>query len=228
MKRCKMRSSAFISHEAALAMAWLAGSLLLTGCATETVFRPTATSSAQGDQAFNVSGRISVNMDGKGSVGQFDWAHRLNDDLLSVNSPLGTTVARLQRDPAGVSLQADGKTWQATDVESLTQDVLGWTLPLGNLVWWIRGLPAPDAPYQFAADGSLAQLDHPLCQRCRRTSLYPKRVDMQRDRLTAPAAAKLALKLDRFPDSLLHEPNIPFLSGPGQTQPAAAYRRQAR
>jgi outer membrane lipoprotein LolB len=82
-------------------------------------------------------------MDGKGSVGQFDWAHRLNDDLLSVNSPLGTTVARLQRDPAGVSLQADGKTWQATDVESLTQDVLGWTLPLGNLVWWIRGLPAP-------------------------------------------------------------------------------------
>jgi outer membrane lipoprotein LolB len=125
-----------------LALMWLAGSLLLTGCATETVFRPAASaSSAPRDQAFNVSGRISVNMDGKGSVGQFDWAHQPDADQLSVNSPLGTTVARLQRDPAGVSLQADGKTWQATDVESLTQDVLGWTL-LGNLVWWIRGLPA--------------------------------------------------------------------------------------
>jgi outer membrane lipoprotein LolB len=158
-----------------ITMAWLAGSLLLTGCASETVFRPTATSSsARQDQPFNVSGRISVNMDGKGSVGQFDWTHRLNDDLLSVNSPLGTTVARLQRNAAGVSLQADGKTWQASDVESLTQNVLGWTLPLGNLVWWIRGLPAPDAPYhcrgrQFGP----ARLDHPF--RHALTLSYPKR-----------------------------------------------------
>jgi hypothetical protein len=45
---CKMRSSAFISHEARLALAWLAGSLLLTGCASETVFRPTARVVRQG------------------------------------------------------------------------------------------------------------------------------------------------------------------------------------
>jgi outer membrane lipoprotein LolB len=93
-------------------------------------------------------------------------------------------VARLQRDPAGVSLQADGKTWQATDVESLTQDVLGWTLPLGNLVWWIRGLPGCPLSVCRGRQFGPAGLDHPLCQRCRRTSLYPKRVDMQRDRLT--------------------------------------------
>ncbi|WP_199102124.1 lipoprotein insertase outer membrane protein LolB [Aquitalea sp. ASV11] len=170
-----------------LALMWLVSSLLLTGCATETVFRPAAsTSSTARDQAFNVSGRISVNMDGKGSVGQFDWAHQPDADQLSVNSPLGTTVARLQRNPAGVSLQADGKTWQATDVESLTQDVLGWTLPLGNLVWWIRGLPAPDAPYQFSADGSLAQQGWTIrfVSDADVPSLYPKRVDMQRDRLT--------------------------------------------
>lgn len=170
-----------------LALAWLAGTLLLTGCATETVFRPdTSASTTARDQAFNVSGRISVNMDGKGSVGQFDWTHRLNDDLLSVNSPLGTTVARLQRNAAGVSLQADGKTWQATDVESLTQNVLGWTLPLGNLVWWIRGLPAPDAPYQLAEDGSLAQQGWTIrfVSDADTPSPYPKRVDMQRDRLT--------------------------------------------
>ena len=147
-----------------LALAWLAGSLLLTGCATETVFRPgVAASSAPRDQAFNVSGRISVNMDGKGSVGQFDWAHQPDADQLSVN-----------------------KRWQATDVESLTQDVLGWTLPLGNLVWWIRGLPAPDAPYQFSADGSLAQQGWTIrfVSDADVPSLYPKRVDMQRDRLT--------------------------------------------
>lgn len=170
-----------------LAMAWLAGSLLLTGCASESVFRPSAASTAnRQDIPFNVSGRISVNMDGKGSVGQFDWAHRATDDLLSVNSPLGSTVARLQRDASGVSLQADGKTWQAADVESLTQEVLGWTLPLGNLVWWIRGLPAPDEPYRFADDGSLTQQGWTIrfVSDADVPSPYPKRVDMQRDRLT--------------------------------------------
>ena len=170
-----------------LVLAWLASTLLLTGCATEAVFRPDTNASATArDQPFNVSGRISVNMDGKGSVGQFDWAHQPDADQLSVNSPLGTTVARLQRDASGVSLQADGKTWQADDVESLTQNVLGWTLPLGNLVWWIRGQPAPDTPYQLAADGSLTQQGWIIrfVSDADVPSLYPKRVDMQRDRLT--------------------------------------------
>ncbi|WP_239688680.1 lipoprotein insertase outer membrane protein LolB [Aquitalea magnusonii] len=139
-----------------LLVAVLAGSLLLAGCATETVFRPAGSaSSAVQDRPFTVSGRISINMDGKGSVGQFDWSHQPQADQLSVNSPLGSTMAQLRRDASGVTLLADGKSWQAANVEDLTHDVLGWTLPLGNLVWWIRGLPAPDAPYQFASDGSL-------------------------------------------------------------------------
>lgn len=165
----------------------LASSLLLAACANEAVFRPApSASAAQQDSPFNVSGRISVNMDGKGSVGQFDWAHRADEDQLSVNSPLGSTVARLQRDASGVSLQADGKTWQAADVESLTHDVLGWTLPLGNLVWWIRGLPAPGEPYRFAADGSLEQQGWLIrfVSDADVPSAYPKRVEMQRDKLT--------------------------------------------
>jgi outer membrane lipoprotein LolB len=64
--------------------------------------------------------------------------------------------------------------------------VLGWTLPLGNLVWWIRGLPAPDEPYRFADDGSLTQQGWTIrfVSDADVPSPYPKRVDMQRDRLT--------------------------------------------
>ena len=108
----------------------LAGSLLLAGCATETVFRPAGTvSAAAQDRPFTVSGRISVNMDGKGSVGQFDWAHQPQADLLSVNSPLGSTVAQLRRDATGVTLLADGKSWQAANVEDLTTGLLNGKRP---------------------------------------------------------------------------------------------------
>ncbi|MBV8680037.1 MAG: outer membrane lipoprotein LolB [Aquitalea sp.] len=164
----------------------LAGSLLLAGCASEMQFRPTAVTATTQDKPFNVSGRIAVNMDGKGSVGQFDWNHSPERDQLSVNSPLGTTVAQLQRDASGVSLQADGKRWQAADVEALTSDVLGWTLPLGNLVWWIRGLPAPGTPYQLAADGSLEQQGWTIrfISDADAPGPYPKRVEMQRDKLS--------------------------------------------
>ncbi|WP_199052524.1 lipoprotein insertase outer membrane protein LolB [Aquitalea sp. ASV15] len=170
-----------------LLVAVLAGSLLLAGCATETVFRPAGSaSSAVQDRPFTVSGRISINMDGKGSVGQFDWSHQPQADQLSVSSPLGSTVAQLRRDASGVTLLADGKSWQAANVEDLTHDVLGWTLPLGNLVWWIRGLPAPDAPYQFASDGSLDQQGWTIrfVSDADAPGLYPKRVEMQRDKLT--------------------------------------------
>ena len=170
-----------------LLISLLAAGLLLTGCANETAFRPSGVAGAsQQDLPFQVSGRISVNMDGKGSVGQFDWTHLPGHDELSVNSPLGNTVAQLQRDATGVSLVAGGKHWQAVDVEQLTGQVLGWTLPLGNLVWWIRGRPAPDAPYQFAADGSLAQQGWTIrfVSDADTPSPYPKRIEMQRDRLT--------------------------------------------
>ncbi|MBV8047477.1 MAG: outer membrane lipoprotein LolB [Paludibacterium sp.] len=167
---------------------WLAVALLLAGCATqETLFRPAAPQTAgMADTPFSVSGRLSVNMNGHGNTANFEWAHSVASDDLSINTPVGTTVAHLSRDASGVTLESDGQTWRAPDVERLTQARLGWTLPLSNLVWWIRGQAAPDVPAQFDADGSLLQqgwrirfladADNP--------SPYPKRVDLARDDLT--------------------------------------------
>ncbi|WP_293765721.1 lipoprotein insertase outer membrane protein LolB [uncultured Aquitalea sp.] len=159
---------------------------LLSGCATETVFRPTPSPTAVADKPFAVSGRLSVNADGKGHVANFEWTHQPAADQLSVNSPLGNTVARLERTDAGVTLQADGKTWQAGDVEQLTEQVLGWRLPMSNLAWWIRGLPAPGAEFSHAADGSLLQQGWQIrfVSDADAVGEYPKRVEMQRDKLT--------------------------------------------
>lgn len=160
--------------------------LLVTGCAShEALFRPAPVATVAVDAPFSASGRLSVRFDGRGQMARFEWAHRSDGDELLVNSPIGTTVARLTRDADGVTLEADGKTWKAPDVETLTETRLGFTLPLANLVWWIRGRAAPGAPATFGEDGSLLQqgwlirfvADQPGAP-------YPKRVDLSRGDLS--------------------------------------------
>lgn len=160
---------------------------LLCGCASqETVFRPATSAGAQQDAPFAVSGRMSVQVDGKGQVANFDWSHAVERDELSVNTPIGTTVARLVRDATGVTLVSDGKTWQAPDVETLTAERLGWPLPLGNLVWWVRGKAAPGVPLALAADGALQQQGWTIrfTREADSSSPYPKRIDLVRDNLS--------------------------------------------
>jgi outer membrane lipoprotein LolB len=160
---------------------------LLCACASqESVFRARAPGSVQPqDQSFNASGRLSVQVDGKGQVANFEWSHTAARDELSVNTPIGTTVARLTRDSHGVKLEADGKAWEAPDVETLTQARLGWSLPLGNLAWWLRGQAAPGVPLTLGEDGSLQQQGWHI----RFTTApdnpgpYPRRVDLERDNL---------------------------------------------
>lgn len=109
------------------------------------------------DQPFDVSGRLAVNIDGKGHVAGFDWQHTLDSDALAIKSPIGNTVASLQRDRDGVTMDANGERQHADDVETLTERQLGWPLPLANMVWWVRGHPAPSSPYAMTADGDLQQ-----------------------------------------------------------------------
>ncbi|POZ61090.1 lipoprotein insertase outer membrane protein LolB [Chromobacterium alticapitis] len=168
-------------------LACAALAVLLSACATREVpFRAPASASTPVDAPFTASGRLSASLDGKGHVANFDWRHQPPCDEVAINSPLGNTVAKVLRDGDGVTLLADGKRWQADDVESLTQQVMGWPLPLSNLAWWIRGLPAPGLPSHAAEDGSLEQQGWRIrfVRDADGDAGHPKRVEMQREGLT--------------------------------------------
>jgi outer membrane lipoprotein LolB len=167
--------------------------LALAGCATvgggthedNNLFQPTPTTATAPDTPFHASGRISVNVGGKGQYGNFNWDHSAQHDELNLLSPLGNTVARLTRDGDGVKLQADGKVRQAADVQELTSQTLGWALPLDNLSWWIRGRTAPGMDAATDPDGSLEQQGwkiHFVAGDPGNT--VPKRVDLMREGLT--------------------------------------------
>lgn len=166
-----------------LVTACLAG--LLAGCATPEIQQPLQQPAANlPDIAFNTYGRLAVNYQGKGHVASFDWQHTAASDHLNVKTPIGTTVASLTRDASGVRLLADGQERQASDVETLTEETLGWPLPLSNLAWWARGLAAPGAGAQPGTDGSLLQQGWLIRHSKDAETHLPRRLELEREGLS--------------------------------------------
>lgn len=113
-------------------------------------------------QKFTLQGRIGVQTNGKGFSGSLQWQHnRINDDI-SLYSPLGGQVASIKRTPEQVTLEdSSGKRFSAADAETLTQDILGWKLPLTGLADWSIGQPTSSAVQNSTWDeaGLLTHLD---------------------------------------------------------------------
>ena len=125
--------------------------LLLAGCATLGQ-QPQATvapelyqqhlASLSAIQGFSIDGRIGVQTDGKGFSGSTLWQHTVLGDQIALFSPLGSQVASISTTPEGVTLTtSDGKTYHAQDAASLTQQNLGWSLPMKGLPDWVLGRP---------------------------------------------------------------------------------------
>ncbi len=132
--------------------------LLLAGCAS--IAEQPVTANPVGE-AFELSGRVSVKYSTEAVSGKISWQHDAASDDLLISTPLGQGVARILRRDAVVSLTtSDQKLYQASDVEGLTEQVLGWRLPLAGLPDWVRGRAAAGAPVQTRVDGAqrLAEL----------------------------------------------------------------------
>ena len=103
-------------------------------------------------EAFHLSGRVAVKYGTEAASGKISWQHDPGSDELLLSTPLGQGVARIVRSDGMVSLTtSDHKQYQASDVESLTEQVLGWRLPLAGLPDWVRGRAAPGTPAQTQA-----------------------------------------------------------------------------
>lgn len=132
------------------AIFWLI--LLFAGCAA--IEQQPAPAEHIGE-SFNLSGRVSVKYGSEAVSGNFGWQHDSASDDLLISTPLGQGVARIVRIDGVVSLTtSDQKLYQASDVESLTEQVLGWRLPLAGLPDWVRGRAAAGAPAQTRTDDS--------------------------------------------------------------------------
>jgi outer membrane lipoprotein LolB len=133
--------------------------LLLAACATPGFLFPAA------DVEFELSGRIAVRYRDDAGSGNIAWRHGARADEMLLTTPFGQGIARLARVGEEITLTTqDGREFRAADAESLTDQVLGFRLPLLGLADWVRGRaaskPAPE-PTRERRDtaGRLSELE---------------------------------------------------------------------
>jgi outer membrane lipoprotein LolB len=101
-----------------------------------------------------MAGRVAVRYGQDSASGRVQWRHSDSRDDLLITNPLGQGVARITRADGAVRLDtAEGQSYRAGDAVSLTEQVLGWPLPLEGLQDWIRARPADGVPGQALRDG---------------------------------------------------------------------------
>jgi len=93
---------------------------------------------------FNLLGRISIQNRNERFSGSFRWQHLAISDEILLFTPLGQAVAEITKDQEGVRLITSKlEAFYAANVESLTEEILGWRLPLSGLQYWIQGTHSP-------------------------------------------------------------------------------------
>jgi len=90
--------------------------------------------------AFELNGRVAVRHGNEAASGRIIWRHGPSTDDLLITSPVGQGLAKItRRGGQFILVTADQKEYRAGDAESLTENVLGWRLPLAGLPDWIQG-----------------------------------------------------------------------------------------
>lgn len=137
-----------------LAAALLAAPLLLTGCAT-----PSRPGAAPASPADTLSGRLSVRVAAhaghaeRGSTVAFELRGTPAAGELDLSTPLGSIVAQARWTPGEARLVTPQGERQYRDLDSLSRDALGETVPLAAMFDWLRGRPWPGAASRPEAEG---------------------------------------------------------------------------
>ena len=138
-----------MSRAAAALAALGVAAALLAGCASVPPVPPAAETPAE---LSRWSGRFSVTVTDPAAQpredrasGSFALESLAGSTVLDLATPLGQTMARASLTPAGASLvTAEGRRYEASSPEELTELAFGWRVPIGDLPQWLRGrIPSP-------------------------------------------------------------------------------------
>lgn len=104
---------------------------------------------------WQINGKVGIRAPNDSGSGTLFWLQRQGYFDIRLSGPLGRGAARLTGRPDDVTLEvANQGRYHADSPEALLEQQLGWRLPVSHLLWWVRGLPAPDSRSQLTLDGN--------------------------------------------------------------------------
>ena len=82
------------------------------------------------------------------------WQRQAETSTILLEAPFGQGVFRIESDAVGkYRLRLlDGRVFEDSSAEALLEKMIGWSLPISGLDYWIRGLPRPGSDYSHRLD----------------------------------------------------------------------------
>lgn len=143
-------------------------SVLLTGCASiappaqnQNIAWSSRSQSLSQLTAWQLRGKLAFRSPADSGSASLNWNERANHYVLTLFAPLGAGGMTLTGNDHDITLKTDnGQMQHSNDPSELLRQNGGPPLPVQNLRYWIRGLPAPFSPAQKQWDtyGRLSQV----------------------------------------------------------------------
>ncbi|WFC61366.1 lipoprotein localization protein LolB [Pseudomonas sp. REST10] len=111
---------------------------------------------------WQINGKIGIRAPSDSGSATLFWLQRQDYYDIRLSGPLGGGAARLTGRPGDILLEVSNRgLYRAESPEALLREQLRLDLPVSNLLWWIRGLPAPESRSRITLDGEshLARLE---------------------------------------------------------------------
>jgi len=100
--------------------------------------------------SWELRGRVNVRYDNESHTPTINWLQQNLEYRIDLWGTLNAGRTLIQGRPEYVTLENDGQTLTADSPEELILQQLGYELPVSQLSYWIKGLPAPDSDAQLS------------------------------------------------------------------------------
>lgn len=96
---------------------------------------------------WQLTGKLGVRIPGDNGSASLRWKNAAKAFSLDLSGPFGQGRLLIEGKPGRVTLQQAGEAPLTADsAEELILQTTGWTLPVTQLAYWVRGVPAPGQP----------------------------------------------------------------------------------
>ncbi|WP_024460933.1 lipoprotein insertase outer membrane protein LolB [Marinimicrobium sp. LS-A18] len=127
--------------------------LLVVGCARQPL-QPVEDwerhqAAAQRLNSWQLSGKLGARLPDNSGSARLRWHQDQSDYRIDLSGPFGQGRVIIETTESGVRLRQGGEPpLEAASAETLMWQTTGWRVPVAELTYWVRGIPAPDSRHR--------------------------------------------------------------------------------
>lgn len=140
--------------------------LLMSGCAHRSTLTPPQNvlehqRQLQAIETWELSGKLGIRTADESGSASTKWLQQGSNYQINLSGPLGQKSMIITGTPDKVRLEQTGQpVEEAKTAEALIKKTAGWTLPVAQLAYWVRGVPAPKLRITQLQQNDSGLIDH--------------------------------------------------------------------